>query len=104
MKFIRRIETQPEPMPGPAEIPKPEPQDAGAMLAAVVALRDAAERIRQAPKVEVTVPAAEKPKAFTVTITKRDAKGRAVEFDIRVKDEDAEETDPFVHGYNGVKQ
>jgi hypothetical protein len=93
MKFIRRApEPKAEPMPGPPEIPKTEPLDMAEMVRAVQALQAAAERM-QAPAVNVTVPEAKKPSAFTVKVTKRDHKGRVEEFDVFVKSEARAEND-----------
>lgn len=86
--------------------------DASTMRAAVEALQAATERMQavapqaSAPQTQAAIPAQQKPKAFTVTVTKRDAKGRAAEFDVRVKEEapQEEEPDAFTSGFNTVRE
>lgn len=96
MKYVRKAAEAPkaEPMPAPVSAPVPAAVDASEIVAAIKALRDAAARI-ESPRVEVTVPTPKvsRPSAFTVRITKRDSKGRALEFDVQVKSDQGPEDD-----------
>jgi hypothetical protein len=78
--------------------------DASTMRAAVEALQAATERM-QTPAPQAQTGAQQKPTSFTVTVTKRDAKGRAAEFDVRVKEvAPQEEPDSFTSGFDSIRE
>jgi hypothetical protein len=115
MKVIRSAVDEPnEPSSSPQKSELVLSIDPKAILSVIAALADARKPADVAPAPAPAAPekpaeaAAPKPSArangFTVSITKRDSRGRALEFDVRPKTEDnPEELDPFEQGYSSVQ-
>lgn len=106
MKLVRKaVVAEPEAAPERVEPVAEKPADIAPVLADLVRSQErmtaAIEKVAARP--EASAPAVKRPPAYTITVTERDAKGRAVKYDIEAKNPTNEEPDEFQAGFHKGK-